>query len=281
MEGEKWAICFQQREMFPQLKKAGRLDNEIRNWVDSQIDPMAQVKARLVQVKQQELHRTFDVSQNFPADGLRDLFMEANITFHLILMKSFRSVFSKDFELREVASDYEDHYKNISLSTGGSSAFSNKVSEALEDATKKEDYYYLLVYSPKENQSAKKRDIEVKVNKSGVNIVYLKHVPEKGVPLITITNFKAGKKNIKFSLINYTMTKIEGKLTGMADIKITIFDENSNKVFDEGKTLNLIKKETHVSLNFNQLKSGSHFIIIQVIDKISQETDVFSSAIEL
>lgn len=280
-EGERWAICFQQREMFPQLKKAGRLDNEIRNWIDSQVDSMAQVKARIVQSKQQELQSTFDVSRNFPADSLIDLFMEGNITFHLILLKSFRTVFSKDFELREIASGYEDCFRNISLSTGGSSVFSNKVSEALEEVKEKEDYYYLLVYSPKENQSDKKRDIEVKVKKSGVNVVYLKHIPEKGAPLITITNFKAGKKNIKFSLINYKMTKIEGKLTGVADIKITIFDENSNKVFDEGKTLNLIKKETHISLNFNQLKSGSYFIIIQVIDRISQETDVLSSDIKL
>jgi len=280
-EGERWAICFHQREMFPQLKKAGHLDNEIRNWVDSQVDSTAQVKARIVQAKQQELQSTFDVSRNFPADGLRDLFMEANITFHLILLKSLRTVFSKDFELREIASGYEDCFRNISLSTGGSSVFSNKVSEALEEVKEKEDYYYLLVYSPKENQSDKKRDIEVKVKKSGVNVVYLKHIPEKGAPLITITNFKAGKKNIKFSLINYKMTKIEGKLTGVADIKITIFDENSNKVFDQGKTLNLIKKETHISLNFNQLKSGSYFIIIQVIDRISQKTDVLSSDIKL
>jgi hypothetical protein len=281
MEGEKWAICFQQREMFPRLKMAGRLDNEIRNWVDSQIDPRQQVKARIVQVKQQELQRTYDVSQNFPADGLRDLFMEANITFHLILMKSFRTVFSRDFELKEIASDYEDCFKNISLSTGGSSVFSNKASEALKEVTEKEDYYYLLVYSPKEDQSAEKRDIEVKVKKSGVDIIYLKHVPEKGIPPITITNFNADKKNIKFSLINYKMTKIEEKLTGIADIKITISDENSNKVFDEGKTLSLIKKETHISLNFNWLKSGSYFIVIQVVDKISQETDVFSRWIDL
>jgi hypothetical protein len=77
------------------------------------------------------------------------------------------------------------------------------------------------------------------------------------------------------------MTKIEEKLTGIADIKITISDENSNKVFDEGKTLSLIKKETHISLNFNWLKSGSYFIVIQVVDKISQETDVFSRWIDL
>ncbi|KKN11005.1 hypothetical protein LCGC14_1030930, partial [marine sediment metagenome] len=157
MEGEKWAICFLQREMFPRLKKAGRLDNEIDNWVDSQLDPTQQVKARIIQVRQHELQRSFDVSANFPADGLSDLFMEANVTFHLIALKSLRVVFFQDFELREVAQDYEDCFKKISLSTGGSSVFSNKVSDALKEATETEDYYYLLVYSPDENQSGKKR----------------------------------------------------------------------------------------------------------------------------
>lgn len=281
MEGEKWAICLQQREMFPKLKKAGQLDNEIRNWIDSQADPMEQVKARLVQTKQQELQRTLDVSRDFPADGLRDLFMEANITFHLILLKSFRTVFAKDFELDEIASDYEDCFKKISFLTGGSSVFSNKVPEALKEAAEKEDYYYLLVYSPKETPSEKKRDIEVKVNKSGADIIYLKYVPEIAVSLITISNFEARRKTIKFSLTNYKMTKIKEKLSGIADVKITIFDENSNKVFDEGKTLNLIKKETNISLNFKQLKSGSYFIIIQAFDRISQETDVISRDIKL
>ncbi len=281
MQGEKWAICFLQREMFPRLKQAGRLDNEISDWIGSQLDPALQVKARLIRVRQQELQRTFDVSGNFPADGLRDLFMEANITFHLIVLKSLRVVFFQDFELREVAQDYEDCFKEISLSTGGSSVFSNKVSEALKEATEIEDYYYLLVYSPDENQSEKKRDIEVKVKKSGVNIFYMKKVPEIGVPPLSITDFKAGKKTIKFSLINYKMTKIEEKLTGIADLKIMLFDENSNKVFEEGKTLSFFKKETNISIKLDMLKSGSYFIVIQATDRISQETDVFSSGIKL
>ena len=281
MEGEKWAICFLQREMFPRLKKAGRLDNEIRNWIDSQLDPTQQVQARLVQVRQQELQRIFDVAENLPADGLNDLFMEANITFHLITMKSLRVGFYQDFDLREIAQDYEDCFKKISFSTGGSSVFSNKVSEVLKEATEKEDYYYLLVYSPDENQSEKKREIDVKVKKSGVNIFYMKKVPEIGVPPLSITDFKAGKKTIKFSLINYKMTRIEEKLTGIADLKITLFDENSNKVFEEGKTLSFFKKETTISLKLDMLKSGSYFIIIQVTDRISQERDVLSSDIKL
>ncbi len=281
IEGEKWAICFQQREMFPRIKKAGQLDNEIRSWIDSQVDPLQQVKARFVEAKRRELQRAFDVSQEFPADSLSDLFMEANVTFHLILLKSLRTVLAQDFEMREVAADYEDCLKKISFSTGGSSAFSNKVPEALKEATEAEDYYYLLVYSPKEDQSAKKRDIEVKVKKSGVDIIYLKKVPEIGIPLITIADFKAGRKTIKFSLTNYGMNKIKEKLIGIADVKITIFDEDSKKVFDQAKTLDLFKKETHISLNFNWLKSGRYFIIIQAMDKISQEVDVFSRNIDL
>ena len=275
-EGEKWAICFQQREIFPRLKSAGRLDNEIRNWLSSQVDSQDQVWSQLIQTRQIELQRSFDISESFPSDKLRDLFIEVNATFHLILLKSLRYVFSQDFELMEVSQDYEDCFKKISSSTGGSYHFLNKVPEALQKAADSEDYYYLLVYSPKEDRSKKKREIEVKVDKSGVDIIYLKHVPRKEAPPITITDFEAGQKTIKFLLINYKMAKTEEKLTGIADIKITLFDENSNKVCDEAKTLSLFKREAHISINFDWLKSGSYFLIIQAVDKLSSETDVFS-----
>ncbi len=277
LEGEKWAICFQQRDMFPRLRNEGPLKKELRDIFD---DPREELMTRSVQVKLWDLERSLDVSQNFPTEFLKNLFMEANISFHLILMKSHRNLISQDFEMREVTQDYEDCFKQISTSTGGYTAFSNKVSEVLHEASETEDYYYLLVYSPKEDQSAKKRDIEVKVTKSGTDIIYLKHVPEKEAPPITITDFKAGRKSIKFSLINYQRAKIKEKLSGTAAVKITLFDEDSKKILDEAKTLALFKKETHISLNFNWLKSGSYFLIIQAMDKISGETDVFSNEVE-
>jgi hypothetical protein len=282
IEGEKWALCFQQRELFPKLKNEGSLERAIREKVDATTDdPVLTAQQRNIRTKQMELQRNFDVSGNIPTEGLNNLFMEANITFHLILLRSPRSLLAQDFELREVSRDYEDCFKQISFSTGGYSTFSNRVSEALQAATESEDYHYLLVYSPKDSQSTEKRDIEVKVNKRGVDIFYLKQIPEIGEPLITISNFKINRKTISFSLVNYIRTKIEGKLTGIGEIKITIFDEKSNKVFDEGKTLNLIDEEINISLNFNWLESGSYFIIIQAVDKISQEVDVFSSTITL
>jgi len=280
-EGEKWAICFQQREMFPKLKNEGPLEFEIRNLLDSKIDPRDQVKVQIVLGKQMELQRIYNITNNFPTNALKNLFMETNITFHLILLKTFRTVLSQDFELKEVAQDYEDCFRQISASTGGSVTFSNKVTEALKKAAEVEDYYYLLVYSPKENQEAKERKIEVKVKRNGVDVISLKYVPEKAAPPIAITNFQSGRKTIRFTLANYKMAKIKGKTQGIAEVKIMLFDENSHKVFDEGRTLSLIKKETNISLNFNRLQSGYYFIIIQAVDRIANEIDVFSSTIKL
>ena len=282
MEGEKWALCFQQRELFPKLKNEGPIERGIRERVEATTaDPTLTAQQRNIRAKQWQFQINLDVSGDIPTEGLKNLFMEANITFHLILLSSPRSLLSQDFEMRKVSQDFEDCFKQISSSTGGYSTFSNKVSEALQEATESEDYHYLLVYSPKDTQSTTKRDIEVKVNMKRVDVFYLKQIPEIGESLITITNFKINRKIISFSLVNYIRTKIEGTLKGIGEIKITIFDEESNKVFDEGKIMNLIDEEINVSLNFDWLESGSYFIIIQAVDKISQEVDVFSITITL
>jgi len=281
LEGEKWAICFEQREMFPKLKNESPLEFEIRKKTDSMIEPQDQVKVRQIQSKQWELQKSMNIAENFPGDRLRDLFMRAEITFHLIVLKSPQILLSQDFELTEVAQDYEDCFRKISASTGGWATFSNKVLEALKEASVKEDYHYLVVYSPKDPSGSIERKIEVKVKKENVDVISLKQFIAKAQPLITIADFKAGQKNIKFSLKNYARISIEGKLHGTADVRIIVFDDKSAQVFSEGKTLDLIKDETLISLNFNRLKSGSYFIIIDAYDRITSGKDVYSSAIRL
>lgn len=277
IEGEKWAICFQQRDMFPKLKNESRLEKEIQVIID---DPEEGFSARTIQSRMWELQRSFDMTENFPVEALKNLFQQANITFHLILLKSLRLLQSQDFEMGEVAQDYENYFKKICSATGGSTTFSNNVSEALKEAAEIEDQYYLLVYSPKENESPQERKIEVKVKRPDVDLVYLKHFPGKENPSITISGFESQGKAIKFSLANYKMARINGKTSGIAEVKITLFDESSNKVFDEGKTLDLVKQEIHISLNFSQLKEGSHFIVIQAVDKIENKVAVFSGMVD-
>lgn len=281
-EGEKWALCFQQREMFPELKNEGRLERIIRELVDTPSeDPLITTQQRNVRSMQMQLQRLFDVSGDMPTEALRNLFMEANITFHLLLMKSLRPLVEQDFGLREVGSDYEDCFRQISSSTGGHTVFSNKVTEAMIEASQTEDYYYLLVYSPKEDPAEKPLAIDVKVKQKGLDVIHLKKfLREKTLP-ISITNFASGRKTIKFSLVDYQRVKMEGKLSGIAQVKITLFDRNSNKVFEDTKVLQLIKDQTHISIPFNQLKTGPHFIIIQVVDRITNRIDVLSKQIRL
>lgn len=282
LEGEKWALCFQQREMFPKLRNQGPLDYEIRQVVEvPSDDPMATTLQRTIRSKQMELNKLFNVSSFIPAEELKNLFMEANISFHLILFKSTRTMVNKDFELEEVSQDYEDCFRQISLSTGGRTFFSNKIAEAVQEASESEDYHYLLVYSPKEKPSDEERDIEVKVKKEGVDVLYLKQIPGEREPPISIAGVKARRRSLSFSLINYKRVRVEGKLTGYANVKVSVFDEKSNKIFDEEKILSLVKKETHISLNISQMEPGSYFVIIQVVDRIANETDVYSSYIRL
>ena len=282
VEGEKWALCFQQREMFPELKNEGRLERTIRELVDTPSeDPRITTQQRNVRSMQMQLQRLFDVSGDMPTEALKNLLLEANITFHLILIKSYRTLIERDFELREVGSDYEDCFRQISASTGGHTAFSNKVTEAMIEASQTEDYYYLLAYSPKEDPAQKPLSIDVKVKQKGVDVIHLKEFLREKTSPIAIADFEAARKTIKFSLVDYQRVQMEGKLSGVAQVKITIFDRDSKTVFDDTKVLQLIKDETHISIPFNQLKSGSYFIIIQVIDRITNRVDVLSKQIRL
>ncbi len=281
IEAEKWAICFQQRDLFPELKSASRLETEIRNWVDSQITPEDQIRARMVQARHQDLQRRLALSDLVSPDLFRDIFLSADVTFHLVLLKSFRTLQDQDFELEEVGQDYEESFRKISRATGGYLAFSNRPAEALQEAVQTEDYHYLLVFSPAENSAQRKREIEVRVKRSGAEVSYLKNYVAPGPPAMTIANVKSGAKVLSFSLLHYLMGKSEGKTKGLAEVKITIFDDQSKNVFDDGKTLDLIKKETHISLNFGQLKSGDYFVIIQATDRLANEQDVYSGLIRL
>lgn len=280
IEGDKWAICFQQRELFPKLKRSSSLESQIRSWIGMQIDPDTQARGRVIQAKQQDLQRSFDLSRVVSSDAMKELFLSADITFHLILLKSFRNLHEENWELIEVGGDYEDSLRKISEATGGYLGFSNKAVEALKEAVELEDFHYLLVYQPKEGAGQRERKIDVKVRREGVDVISLKNYVEPVVPM-TISAFQAGEQAVRFSLVHYQMTSVNGRWRGLADVKITIFDDRSNKVFEEGKAMELVQKETHISLRFPQLKRGQYFIVIQAVDKVANQTNVYSGLIKL
>ena len=280
-EGEKWAICFQQREMFPMLKSTSQLDMAIGNWIGSQVDSQDQVKARLVQARQEDLRRSFDFSASFSPDLLADLFLGADMTFHLILLKSLRTVFSQNFELREVGQDFEAMLKKISVSTGGHHDFSNRPGDVLSEAVRREDYHYLLVYSPREVPSDKNRKIEVQVDRDGVEVTYLKRPFKGGPDVIAVSDVRATGRRLGFSIDHCRLLMVDGRRRGSASVKVLLYNEATDKVFDEGRTLEPGKETMRISLDLGDLEPGDYFLIIEAVDLVSGATDVFNGNIRL
>lgn len=280
IQGDKWAICFRQRELLPKLKSQGRLERSINRVLDSMIDPAEQAKAQLIRYHQRQLYESFAISKGFPVERLKNLFLEAGITFHLILMKVSRSVQSQDLDLREVAEDYEAFLKNISRSTGGSVTFSNKASAALKNATETEDYHYLLAYQSRAPLSKRGKDIEVKVRVSGVRVFSLKQVQKLGERAITIAGVQTEGTTIRFDLKNCTIMATDKGPQGIVEVRVTLFNGDSEKVFSETKVLEAEKEQIAVVLRPNQLLSGSYLLIIEAQDRITNERDVQSRVIK-
>jgi hypothetical protein len=222
-----------------------------------------------------------DIVQQFPGDLLKELFMQAGITFHHVMMKSPRLLDSQDFELTDVGQDYEDCFRRISAATGGAAVFSDKVVKAIQDASVKEDYRYIVTYSPDGPSGLKERAIDVKVKREGVDVVSMKQFVAADKPKIVITDFEAGERAVKFSLRNYARADKDGQALGLGAVKIVIFNDKSEHVFADAKALELVEETATISLEFPQLGPGPCFIIIEALDAVTGGKDVYSTAIRL
>jgi hypothetical protein len=203
------------------------------------------------------------------------------MTFHLILLKSSRVVFSQNFELREVGQEFEAMLKKISVSTGGHYDFSNRPGDVLKEAARKENFHYLLVYSPRELLTDKKRTIEVQVDRDGVDVIYLKRPLGGGPNLIAISEVKVTGQSLGFSVDHCQILTVDGRRRGSASVKLLLYNEATDKVFDEGRTLELTRETARISLNIEKLEPGDYFLIIEVVDLVSGATDVYNGNIRL
>lgn len=280
-EGERWAFCFQQRDMFPMIKRSSQLDLAIENWAGAQVEPPDQVKARLVQAKRDDLRRSFDLLSSLSPDAFGDLFLAADMPFHVILLKSHRTVFSENFELREVGQEYEAMLKSVSVATGGFFDFSNRPTDVLRDAARKEDHHYLLVYSADALPADAQRTTEVRVDRKGVEVIFLKRPLDRSRDVITITGVKPEGRGLGFSIARYRMLTIDGQPRGSARLKLVLYNSSKEKVFDEERTIEIDKDSVLISLNLERLEPGGHFVIIEAVDLITGEKDVYSGNITL
>jgi hypothetical protein len=268
-DGEKWAICFQQRDLFPQLRSSGNLERSLRD------DWWAQILIM-------QMRKEMDIVRNYPQNAIREIFADANITFHLLLMKSIASRASnesRELELGDVDAEYENTLRGISRATGGLTVFSNKVAETLKEAAAKEDRHYLIVYQSKGSSGVEERKIEVRVHREDAEVVSLKRFVGKKQTAVSISDFEAKGKNVAFDIAGCGRLEQGARNSGKVRIAVTVFDEKSIKVFNETKAFDLIADSIHLSLSFDKLATGTHFLIIEAVDLVTGDKDVYSCAI--
>jgi hypothetical protein len=279
LDGDKWAICFQQRDLFPKLKSLGRLDTALNNYLMS---TSGEGGNTVIQARKRELDQSFDYTQSFPAERLRALFTEANMTFHVLIMKSlYQGVGSGDLELQDVRADYEDVLRGVSQATGGLTTISNNVLDSLKEAAGKEDKYYMLVYQSKDRSGAGERKIDIKGGKEGADVVSLKQFVGQKPELIKIAAFDVKGKQIGFDVTSGIRLEQRDLSAGKIAVRVSIFDAKSAKVFNQAKAFDLMADSIHISLSFEKSPPGDYFVIIEAVDLVAGEKDVLARAIVL
>jgi hypothetical protein len=268
-DGDKWAICFQQRNLFPNLKSGGLLEAAFRD------DHINGPFYRKIQTE-------LDIVKTYPVAAIRQIFADANITFHLLIMKSLApraSNESREMELVDVDAEYEDTLRGISRATGGLTVFSNKVAETLKEAAAKEDRHYLIAYQSKGNAAVEERKIEVRVHREDAEVVSLKRYVGKKQTAVSISDFEAKGKNVAFDMAGFGRLEQGANNAGKAKVAVTVFNDRSERVFSETKSFTLIADSLHLSLSFDKLPPGGYFIIIEAVDLVTGDKDVYSRAL--
>ncbi|MDQ1352910.1 MAG: hypothetical protein QG657_3216, partial [Acidobacteriota bacterium] len=142
LELEKWGLVFFQPDMAPLLD----IDAFMREKQDTLAD-YRELQETFAAISREITKPTGSLAI---LEEIRQAFLDANATFHLLLSKTAPSeqFNSRFIKLDHVYSDWQEVFSNISRSTGGAVIKGNMPDQSLTQAVEKEDIYYRLTYEP-------------------------------------------------------------------------------------------------------------------------------------
>lgn len=289
MKMEKWVIVFQQREVFPQFKGRSRIEERIRRWITGRPNSPT---APLLEQMLIKLKYSFKVGHGFPLEEIKEAFFKANATFHVLLFRTLKdSSLSQDFEFSEAVSDYEQSFREISNATGGSVILTNKLSESLQEVTRRKDVYYILSFTPAHshdsNSKIKVTAADPQGNRS-LNTYYVKNLKlnpsaaseEESKFNVDVAGFSFKDRELNCYLVNYLRKKIEGKVIGVLEVRLMVMEkETETIVYNKSRILEARDKKTKMQIRFNTLKKGHYHLILDVGDKLTNKTRIFTEEI--
>ncbi|MBN2246133.1 MAG: VWA domain-containing protein [Candidatus Aminicenantes bacterium] len=159
MLGQKYVYFFYQREFRPELQ--ARVLNSLMSMNQDDSNVLSQL---------QELFQFYHRDINLNTERLTKAFADSSLNFNFIFMNKEPEHIS-GVDMREQSEDVFKVFSDVSEATGGVVDNSQNPAAAFKNASKRNEYYYLLYYSPKNYMpDGQFKKITVKLKNDGYKI---------------------------------------------------------------------------------------------------------------
>lgn len=219
------------------------------------------------------------------SEKLKSLFIQANTQFHLLFLSPDRSDVDVNVssllpltKSEEIYSNWDQVLREISKNTGGLMLDGDRMVEALDQATSFEDIYYQITYVPR-GQGAKKREIDIRVDRPGMKVIYGRTLEIEELPLVKIAEISANNRFIRFAVVDFYPIPKDGVPTGFVNIYVT-----GRQADNEPSRLLLSQaSETAgtIDLPFVFPQPGFWDLEVRVVDQITGRQDVKKARVEI
>ncbi|MCX6557541.1 MAG: hypothetical protein NTW95_08965 [Candidatus Aminicenantes bacterium] len=219
------------------------------------------------------------------SEQLKSLFIQANIQFHLLFLSPYRneghgdaSSFFALTKSEEIYSKWDLVMQEISKNSGGLRLNGDNMIDALDQAISFEDVYYHMTYIPRA-EGGGKRQIDIRVNQPGMQVIYGRTLEMKELPLVKIAAISATSQLIRLEINDFYPIAREGIPTGFVHV-----DVNGRQADNEPLRLLLFQgceTDGTMELPIAFPQPGSWDLEVRVIDQVTGRQDVKKAKVEI
>lgn len=286
IDKEKWVINFYQIEMFPKLKNSGEMMQSIRALI-SQLQTSNRGEdvfhSRTLSNLLMKINIALSATTDFPAEEISKLFYKVNTVFHSIFIRTTKSLLSQDLEYKRVSTNLENSFREITEKTGGALISSGNISKSVQKITEKEDILYMLTYTPQEGRKVGK--IKIVTKNPDYSVAYDNNMRDKyiqryfrkkemAVPTVKIESADLKGKSLAVEIHDYFFRMENGRHLGKLKIHIQVVNNSGRVYFNQTKTIVADKKKFKITLNLKNLDPGEYSIVVDVIDLLTDKSDM-------
>ncbi len=222
IKNDKFALVFFQHDVLPLLDIVQFRSQCAANGITEEVVNSLAAELDTVEIQSKMFFNT----QRF-SEKLKTLFIQADTQFHLLFLSPDRNDMRANVssavpftKSEEVFSNWDRVLREISKNTGGLILDGDRMVSALEQVVEFEDVYYHLTYVPR-GRGEKKRKIDIRVDRPGMQVLYGRTLELKELPQVKIMDITASNNLIRLGVADFYPIAKDGVPTGLVNVCVT------------------------------------------------------------